>query len=174
MILIKIDRSTIKRNPHAGETRFRIKGPGKATFVCHGSLPDELKDKAMVTDYDEIQPNLFLTSGQVLNPDDGVEFMKEFMKLRPGVQFNLNVENGWTWQSCLPQAEYFYKFENPIMECENGCKVRFDDIERDWAEDGEGNEVEFERCNICRETNTFPPWIYEKISDVPDEFKRKT
>lgn len=155
MKIIKIDRSTIKKNSNAGSTRSYLQGPYHATFAIESDdIPAWLlKAPFYPTEWSEREMRGEI-SGKI------TEEMIEKFKTVKGLTVNIHREP--IVIDHFPEADYFYEYKETKLKCKF-CKnkIDVDDIEEDWLDD-----IPVMVCPVCRHINTFPDYKYEKIGDV--------
>ncbi|MFT3750945.1 MAG: hypothetical protein QM768_21710 [Agriterribacter sp.] len=159
MKLIKIIRSSIRKNPNGGSTRSIVPGCKTIRFRLEGQLPEHIlsDDYIIVT----CQSSDF-TEGYLINEDK----IPEMLKLK---NCEIEVDNNHKVIRHLPEPAYLYEYENPILKCDN-CKgdVHLKDIEYDY--DSEGNP--FTMCPGCHTLSSFEEVEFERIEEVIKELKK--
>lgn len=156
--LVKIIRSSIKKNPDAGKTATRIYGPREITFEIKGEIPEYLKDEenCVVTTWSD---NPKWCKGLLYN-DDLVERLLSEKKSFITINDNKNIST----VSHAPEPQYLYSYENTQIEC-NNChnKIHVKEIIQDCNDDGC-----YDECPICSHVDTFR-YRHENIEDVIKE-----
>jgi hypothetical protein len=154
MPLIRIDRSSIKKNPDAGNEFTTIAHPAEATFEYEGEWPAEIKDGQDVYITEYCLPHY---GGDIIPPIDKIK-LKRLFEL--GFKVNLSREVQ-TFQH-LPAPDYLYQYENPLVTCSE-CQHTFpvNEIE---TEDYDG--IYFNQCPHCSAVDSFGEIVYEKIEDA--------
>lgn len=160
MIKILIDPASIKRNPNAGNTSVRVKGPTIATFQFNGTgrIPHHLLDKVEITGWLDHPDEKYgyHQSGYIINPSD-VELL-----LKEATGISIKIDNNVQVYPCMPESEYLYKHTIAFVPCNNcGKEVLDRDIKEDC--DDEGNS--FLVCENCGEIDTFD-YTYEHIEEA--------
>jgi len=161
MKIIKIDRTSIKRNPNAGSTRTYLQGLKDTSFkIKSGKIPKWLlKDPFYPTDQ-RIENNIVIElEGKINGPI--TDKMIEKFKTVKGLSINILCEP--IIIDHFPEPDYLFEYEKTKLKCKH-CKnkVDVDAIETDWIMD----EYEVEICPICQQENTFPKYKYEKIENA--------
>jgi hypothetical protein len=162
MVLVKIDRRTIKENPNAGRTDYHISGPTEITVTYNGEMPEKWSKLFMVTEKS-------IDSGQIVTVWTGVGLVtpNDIKKLqRDNNTINVNTRRDYqTVYSRTPEPDYLYKYTNPFITCSRCLKyVRFKSIIQEYIED----LGHFDECPYCHENNTFD-YQLEKIEDAIKE-----
>ena len=119
MILIKIDRDSIKGNPKAGSTTTMVSGPVEITFEYQGPLPSKLEDdkNAIITEWSTDEQGQRWYNGYITNHNLVEELSKDK---------NISITQSRT-QTVLnhpPISAYFYKYKNTKVKC-NECGHEF-------------------------------------------------
>lgn len=157
--IIKINKSSIKKNPKAGQTIYSVPGMQSIEYEYKGGiLPEELCDGKNGVLHTNDGNSYF---GIIL--DDG--FLEEFIKRIPKTDsFTANYsENIETIRTVIPAPKDLYKYEDTVVAC-NKC----------------GNEViwheipligDFDALGYCPECNAIGSFDYEfeSISDCKKE-----
>jgi hypothetical protein len=155
MIIVKIDRDTIKKNPNAGNTRTYLQGQKEASFKIESdNIPEWLyKEPFFSTQWSEEE-----LEGTINGPI--TDEMIEKIKTVKGLSINIKCEP--IVIDHFPEPDYFYNYEQTTIKC-NHCKnkIDVDEIEEDWEDD-----YCMQVCPVCEYFNTFPEYKYEKIEDV--------
>jgi hypothetical protein len=161
MTLIKINRSSIRKNPdyHLNGVTQYLPGPIAITGVCIGEVPESVKDKVVITsteihsDKPTVYELHFNGSPEELVTDERIKW-------------NFNQEHiEFTTRS---NPEYLYEYvEPPLVKCSNcGKEVTIKEAMQELNSD-----EEYEVCPNCYEYNTFDI-KYERISEVINELKQ--
>lgn len=160
--LIKIKRSSIKKNPDAYTQSYHLVGSTEATGTYKGQLPKWLNDKVIIT------------SGSY-PVDNETEFEFVFttavdkdtvQRISKDKNATLTITNNYVDVQCGPQSKYLYQYTNPLIQCDNcNSKVRFKDIKTDYIHDSDGDEHNVDKCPICGDIDTFD-YKYESIQDA--------
>lgn len=165
MTTVKIDRSTIKKNPKAGNTVTTHQGMKEISFEINGKYPSSIEaDEDII--FNEWSSDY--ARGVITNPSK-IDLIRNL----PGASISVQTEKIETYH--LPAPEYLFKYENPTVEC-NRCKskVHVNDIETEWFGGGEDyDEYEVTYCPVCHETGTFEEISYESIDDALKEGSAK-
>lgn len=167
MILIKIDRKSIRKNPNAGRTQQKVAGARNTTFTCKGKLPGYLKDKdnIVITGW-SIRDGIkeyegIITDESIIEKIYDNEYYKENGK-------NISIETTQDWHTVTfpPEPEYFYKYKDTKVKCKE-CKHEFmsdefKEFEIDWDDNYSHTITGCPKCENwdCCDIN------YEKIEDV--------
>lgn len=154
---IKIDRSSIKKNPNAGSTVSYIQGKDCATFTVKGELPDCLsvgKNCIIIS----LQENKYekIYHGRLIS--EGV--IDELIKLK-----NVLVERHFTNMPIYhdPIPEYSFEYENVEVICEY-CHQRF--MSDDFLIEDDGDYFTYNGCPKCGAYDCCGHVTYEKIEEV--------
>ena len=166
-VIVKIKKSSIRKNPNAGRTQTTISRGIDIEFRLNGvrQLPDFLKgnERSCVT-------SQAFSTGPLDHESTWIKgFLLDHTKLEElqnlkgaEVTFHHNTE---TFRH-QPEPEYFYEYQNPKVECSHcHSKVHVKDIIDDWEFDGE-DEYPFIECPICGYRDTFPEIRYESITEA--------
>jgi hypothetical protein len=169
MILIKIDRDSIKRNPRAGATFSWFHGARSVTFEINGGgrIPVDLIDKVIITEWLGFGlPEMAVAlRGHIINPDDALLFIAI-----PGI--SITVDNGLEKVSHLPQPEWLFEYENTGIRCDScGSVVKVEDIESDSFYDGDDDNFIDQICPVCKAQDSFGDIEYESISEAVKDVK---
>lgn len=160
MKIIRIDRSTIKKNPNAGNTQTVIEGSKEVLFSVESyDIPDIVrKEPFIITSFIEENGKLTNCSG-VINGPLTPEQLSEWLTIKG---FTVTIRNNTEVINHMPEPEYLYEYEDKEIKCKK-CKnmINIDDIEHDEFED-----TPVKICPICQHFDTFPEYRYEKISEV--------
>lgn len=155
MELVRIDRSTVKKNPNAGSVNMWIPGDTTITFEYSGkNLPDILKDE---------------NNAYILYRGENV-YRGELLKMPSADRLNaaletcdgvLSIEENrsvQTFRRMGPETGWLFEYEDTSVTCGDcGEKVRHVEIVRD--------EYDEEECPLCGGVGTFD-FKYEDICDV--------
>lgn len=147
--IIKIKRSSIKKNPYAGRTIYYSEGPWHFTGNYRGAeMPQWLSNITEITSFDGFEYGFTFLSPPT------PEIMEKIKKEK-----NLTVEGNRElnqFESTLPEPKYKFKYHNPKIEC-SGCDtlVRYEDIESGYFFDSDGDEHNADKCPVCGELNSF-------------------
>jgi len=151
---INILKASIRRNPNAGKTLTVV--PGRLEIKCTytGKIPDYLKDLIQITtqrrSFDKTE-SVFYWIGEVppqLLQDKNcrIEYKQEYIE-----------------HHHLPDPDYFFKYENPLIECsECKKKSRFEIIENDWVTD----DCQVYICPNCESTDGYPEFEFQSIAEA--------
>src|ERR1700741_1694873 len=129
MILVKIKRDSVKKNPNAGSVRTAVPTAWRAEFEYNGDISDMkiLFDKAGITiaSWDvNSNPNLFDTmithidhstpkvEGEINSPDAVDKLIKSGIK---GLKVVQNFDHQVIYHR--PEPKYLFEYENPIVMC---------------------------------------------------------
>lgn len=167
--LIKIKRSSIKRNPHAFSTETPISLRPEYTFKYEGYNPPKwIYSKDVSIDSHEliglIEWKLDVITGRIFDRELFERLYKiEIQNREKGKYSGLNLtytQNSRIFHH-MPEPEYLYEYKNTKIKCsECHSLVRVNKIQSDEIDD---NLVDV--CPICGGINTFD-FKYEKISDA--------
>lgn len=152
MTLIKIDRSSIRKNPKAGETVTYLPGTIELTGEYAGAIPAYYLHRLIITSIvGEIQ--YFIANG---DPADIMPMLKEDKRA------SITITNNAIRYEHAPEPSYLYNYENTPVEC-SACKnmVNQESIISEWSSEG----AHYYQCPLCYETNTFD-LRYETIQEA--------
>lgn len=161
MTLIEIDKSTIVKNPNAGQTRSYLPGMLETTGVCYGELPAWLKDSVEIS-------SMRVEDGELVETEfyfnDTLERRHiEAVKVCRKPRIQITCERQYiTCDSAFSEPSHKYKYLNTPVECDNcGKKVPYNsiDTEDDW--EGYTHDV----CPYCKDIDTFE-YKLQSITDV--------
>jgi hypothetical protein len=162
MKTIKIDRSTIEKNPNVGNTRTYLQGNSHATFEIESEeIPQWLSEEpfyptewSLESDSNGMNSMKGEISGMI------TEEMIEKFKITKGLHVNISKEP--IVIDHMPEPDYLYEYEETTLKCKHcKSKVNGDDIETDWEDD-----YPIKVCPVCRRIDSFPEYRYEKIEDA--------
>lgn len=165
--LIKIDRESIRPNPHAGETSKRFAGPLECSFELKSSVPfpSEWLEKAIITEqeFSNLSGGETSIKGILLNPDDMEQFQVELSKV--GI-LTVRSETNFKIMSHAPEPKLLYEYEKTNVQCTK-CRemIWWEEIDHEETPDGESL---YTVCPNCGAANTFD-YELEKIEDVIKE-----
>ncbi len=174
-IIVKIDRSTIRKNPDAGNTQSHILREIIYLFNFLGSKkPRWMKEKdgVFLESGEQISGKSIsagtglILKGRITNEELFRKLLhliekKDYKKI--GGELTLSAEHKYDTINHAPSPEYLYDYEKTFIKCSN-CKkeIEVNHVVVDYIDD----EVCVEICPKCHEYNTFPKYVYEKISEV--------
>lgn len=167
MKLVKIKRSSIKKNPDAFRTYYDIPSQWEITGRYIGDkLPKWIDSVSVITSHSMPMIGEQEYEFQVVKPVtkkffDRIE--KASGKERLFIEMKRDIQR---MESMFPEPAYKYEYTNPLIEC-NGChnNVRLKNIQTDYIFDSDGEEYNTDKCPKCGELNSFD-YQYEKINDV--------
>jgi|GEM_PF-3937252 hypothetical protein len=154
MVIVKVNRKSIQKNPYAGATTsYRWHGV-KTTFktICTEHELIELNNTKGVHIFSERR-----SENEMVDIDGCIDDPKyDFTKL-PG-SWTVDSKKDIETINHLPISEYSYKYENPLIEC-NVCKnkVKLSEIKLEYNYDNT-----YEICPICESVYSFD-YKYEDI-----------
>lgn len=173
-ILVKIDRSSVVKNPDAGKTRTTILQGQRITFEYTGKeLPEYLPDIDIMDLMNQPSRDYVVTElgndgkkyslrGRIFNSD--CDFAKSMKKDRRAVMY---MDNDFIHYDHLPLDKYLYKYENTQLKCEEcGKIVNYDDIDQDCDDD---SGYCYDECPVCHAHDSFGDIDLEKIEEVVKE-----
>jgi DNA-directed RNA polymerase subunit RPC12/RpoP len=142
--LIKIKRSSIRKNPNAGNEVTLIPMGWDVKFTTNLSfnkLPEWIQDSIFNHTFNSMEITSLtsttgIINGVLANPNK-INKMIEFAKSVKGENyFTINANREINTFYHRPEPEYFYSYENPKVKCANCHKlVNVNDIEEDEMED---------------------------------------
>lgn len=165
--IIKINKSTIKKNPHAGQTVYGIPGIQSMEYEYEGNiLPKELNDGIHGVLIKTI-PHIISTDSSCLPKNNfyfGIiidnSFLEDFAQHIPKEDsftaiYNAGIE---TVKTSEPAPQYLYKYEDTLVLCNNcGHQLIWNQMPlNDWGE---------EYCLKCHEIDSFD-YEFEAIEDL--------
>lgn len=156
MKIIKIDKSTIRKNPNAGNTVTYMDGLKECSFEINGDIPEFINHPPFfIQEWVEENNKLISVSGLVNGPME-----QRFLDEAPNLKINIHQEPIKVEHH--PEPDYFFDYEETYLKC-NNCKnkVEVDDIEADWVSD----EYEIKICPKCGSENSFPEYRFQKLSE---------
>lgn len=167
--IIKINKSSIKKNPKAGQTIYSVPGMKSIEYEYKGGiLPEELcdgKHAVLVTLIPAINStdSSSITKGNCyfgIILDDG--FLVKFIKRIPKtdmfkVNYRTEIE---TIETPKPAPKYLYKYEDAVVTC-NEClnEIKWNEIPLS----GDFNDLEY--CPKCNAISSFD-YEFESIADL--------
>ena len=166
MIVIKIDRKTIRKNPNAGNTLTLIPGRKEVTFVLplykDQKEPDVLMHPSIIITDVEFVDGVKIICGQIC--EKLTTLLMEELNACKDIKIDINRDINKIEH--FPEAEYFYEYEKIKIKCEH-CGEWVDPhlIERD--EFDEYNN--FSICPFCETINSFPEFRYEIFSEIREQ-----
>lgn len=160
MILIKIDRKSIKKNPNAGNTVTRIRGHREATFTVTGELPDYLEE----------DKNMYVSSWTLTAGSNDIDIRNcalidfdifDKLSKEPNVT-NLQMTQSGEAFHHAPEPKHHYKHKDTQVQCCD-CKEKFkrSKLESQSYDSDYSNTV----CPKCGEWDCVN-LKYEKIEDA--------
>ncbi len=166
IMIVKIDRTTIRKNPDRGQRFITVAGTRTATFECEGKLPEQLRPLCDIMEWKGPEGDESWCSGYIVDPST----WEEFIKVKNGPKITVKVDNAMERIPCMPGPELLYSYENPVIPCENcGSGVPVKDVDFEWI--GYEDEVRVSVCPHCKAMNSFGEIEFEDIYDMPDEDK---
>lgn len=165
--IIKIDRSTVKRNPRAGATQSHVFN-GETILFDYAVVKKEYFDKLKSLESEDRCIHITkwgqLTGSNLFSASGILESVTAIGKL-PQEGLIIGIEKHVQAVNHLPESFFLFSYELTKVACSQ-CKsmVSVSTIESD--EDYHGNYFEF--CPVCEYTNTFD-YKYEDIYTVAKE-----
>jgi hypothetical protein len=155
VMLVKIDRDSIKKNPNAGNDKIQVSGPWHIDFVITGDVPDFLIEDVNCY-FKSYNSKTKETEGALIDftlKDKLLELKHVTVHERREIQTHYH----------SPEKEWLYNYENPLVECKECCAlVPVNDIKTDSFDD----DIEFDICPKCSGADTFEEIKYENINDI--------
>jgi hypothetical protein len=169
MKIIKIDKSTIKRNPNAGSTQTIIKGPTEAMFKIEGShIPKWIyKEPFIITEEErELVASKSKSKSAIIKRISGVingPITSDQLGNWKNHNLTININFNHQVIDHFPEPDYFFNYKETYLKCKH-CKnkVEIDEIETDWIND----EYEVKICLICKAENSFPKYKYQTLKEI--------
>jgi hypothetical protein len=157
MRIIKIDRSSIKKNENAGSTTTKVAAHWTYEVELKSLPPSELiaEKGAFIKriSYRDMEHGVdtpMIDSCTVVINDP--KLIEEFAKLPDAI---IKQENNYVDFKHSPIPKYSFDYENSEIECDScGAKVKREDIISDVAGDWY-YEFSYEECPHCGEIDTF-------------------
>ena len=157
MILIKIDKKTIRKNPNAGSTVTYISRGCSAEFEIKGHIPKFIHKSPFYIEEWKKEDGIFTyVRGKIIGA-------VEQKHLDKAPNLHVTIHNDIVTINHLPEPDYFFSYKETYLECKH-CKNKVevnDEIELDWED---GYEVNF--CPICKAENPFPKYRFQTIEEV--------
>lgn len=163
MILIKIDRDSIKKNPNAGNTRTSIAGRVYYRFEFQGDIEDEFKSDGLVVTSWEKDLDSMITEGYVKDEETFKELIARF---NGDHRLSTNIEQDIKTLDHFPESEYLYEWAKETKVKCNKCGKEYlldNLIIKEYEESGD----EYAYCP--EDWNYLGRIEYEDISDVEKE-----
>ena len=161
--LIKIDRSTIRRNPDAGRTEWTVAGPSRATVRTAG-ITYESAGELTLHDH-AIEGDFIVTESLNGAAIPGTTEHKQFTHGSAGVTIRIqrDVE---TIRTARPAPTWLYQYEPTPVTCRN-CGQTFpaSELEQDSFFNGEDDIPVYNICPRCQAPECCEV-EYEKIEDA--------
>src|SRR5687767_11092132 len=111
MEIIKIKRSSIRKNPDAGRTSYDYPAGTTVTGTIKGVIPNWLKDQILVTSTMMIMGDDPEIEFHVIGPID-IDLIKRITKIKGA---SISVEYHYNhFESMFPEPEYKYDYYNPL------------------------------------------------------------
>jgi phage FluMu protein Com len=151
--IVRIDRSSIKRNPNAGNTITFMPGLISVTFTFAGKPP-----KFMFK-----EPFVILETRNVNNEIVEVKGILNAMPKQVGYPgLVINVDRELRSIEHRPEPNYFYRYELTKVKCDE-CGFEINTVELPFYYDDDG--YEYCTCPRCKEMNSFPEIEYEELTN---------
>jgi hypothetical protein len=167
MVLVKIIRESIKKNPDAGKTYTRLHIGNETSFEVKGKVPELLMNEevAIITEWEEKEDGVYNAKGFIEDPDSVQEILSTLQKeSSKDYSVSINTKSNYQEIPHNPLPKYLYKYENPEIECsECKSKVFYSDIERDCDDEYGCYDV----CPVCQAHDSFD-FDLENINDVKE------
>lgn len=157
-MIVTINRSSIKKNPNAGNTR--LYGPSRQgiDFEIKGQWPDILKDGENCYIKSETWGEEKTYHGSLFNDDLVHELLT---KKGLSIKISNNIQR--EYYNIRPEESHLFTYNPFEIKCEAcGKSSHPQDIETDYDDEGYRYIV----CPKCKEINSFEKVTYEKIEDV--------
>jgi hypothetical protein len=155
MKVVKILQDTIRKNPDAGRTSFRVPINQEVRFIIKDKLPSYLIDGKNVHITDQIFSSESETyKGILIDPSLSEQLLKDGAQVDWSQDFQIV-------RHLIPEPEYLYEYDNPTIKCNGGHEVPLNDIMEDCDDNGC-----WLTCPVCSEIDSFEEFRYEKISEA--------
>jgi len=165
--IIKIDRKTIKRNPHAGQTDYLVPGPSYTEFSfssCNAMIETivaKLEEKEVLRvvghrlSFDE--NNVMERFYEAMSDMGGDELKKILNKVGINNAQIIQHSNPQRIRSLIPEPDYLYSYKPTKVKCQScGKKVYPEDLLADAVPQGDGEEAwSNEICPKCGAWDAF-------------------
>jgi hypothetical protein len=154
MEIIKIKRSTIRKNPDYGMDGVAkyIPGPVEISIKHKGDIPKRILKHCLV-----VSQSFPITSDaerELMLLKNDKKIIEWFVNSgRSQVEVTANQID----VTCKDNGpEYYYEYKNQFVTCNNcGSKVRFNEIKNGYVIDEYGEEHNADKCPICNEFDSF-------------------
>lgn len=156
MILIKIDKKTIRKNPNAGSTITYLSVGCNVEFEIEGNIPEFIhKSPFYIEEWEKVNGIFTYIRGKII----GAVEQKYLDKAH---NLHLIIHNDIITINHLPEPNYFFSYKKTYLECKN-CKTKIEvnQIENDYEKD-----YLIQICPVCNAMNSFPEYKYQTIEEV--------
>lgn len=156
MILIKIDKKTIRKNPNAGSTVSYISNGYSAEFEIEGHIPKFIHKPPFYIEEWKKEDGIFTyVRGKIIGA-------VEQRHLDKAPNLHLIIHNDIITINHLPEPDYFFSYKETYLECKHcGSKIEIDQIVTDYEDD-----YQIQICPACNAMNSFPKYKYQTIEEV--------
>ena len=166
MVLIKIDRKSIRKNSNVERTQQKVTGARNTTFICKGELPVYMKDgENIVIKKWSIESGIKEYKGIIID-ESIIEKLCEGNPKKNKWEISVETTKGWNTVTFPPETRYFYKYKNTKVECsECGYEFmsnEFREFEINWDDDFSSTVTGCPECNAWDCCNI----KYEHIEEI--------
>lgn len=161
MKIIKINKTTIRKNPNAGNTVTYINRGSSASFKIEGNVPKFINKPPFFVEEWRIDNNkMVYASGKINGVID-----QTFIDKAPNLQITMYNDIETIYHQ--PEPDYLYEYKETYLRCSH-CKnkVDVDEIQTDWVDD----EYEITVCPVCEAENSFREYRFQQFSELKWEF----
>ena len=153
---INILKSSIKKNPNAGNVTTQVPGKRIIRGTYYGVLPDHLKGDNIVILNPTISVDGLVTQFQIIG-----ELPKSIFKDKNA---ELEAYNDIITIVHVPEPAYLFEYENPLVKCsECGFETPFTNTQ---DADDHGSIYS---CPNCHSTGGYPHFEFQKISEAIEQ-----
>lgn len=168
MVLIKIDRRSIKKNPNGGSHIVTMKGIRQAFFTYEGDEVPKQYLKHFIVYQSQKYHGSPATHKLMSFKPIRIQTFKALSKDKSVFELRIEHEHQ-SFSTREPQPEYFFKYLDSKVECsECHAQIKKSDIDDDYIINEDGDEVFAEICPKCSAHGSFE-YEFEKIQDVLKE-----
>ena len=167
-MFIKIDRSSIKPNPRAGQTATILKGAASASIIVRGEHAFFNTDEFVWVEKGFEPGTQIPVITYLLEKPFELQNILERAKAQ-GIKAAGEFKQDHETHHHEPIAPYTYRYDFPLISCpECGDSYSLKEVQFDYDDDG--NQISYcPSCNNILEMD----FTYENINDVIKELKNK-
>lgn len=167
MVLVRINRRTIKKNKDAGRTLSMIPLQRELKFITDKKVPPKfLKDNLCVLVEQNFESDKKPVSTYATTDSSIIKSLFDWAKKTAGDGLlQLEINQDYQRVDHEPIPEYSFRYCNPIVKCKH-CqkKSRLSEID-DYDDEYNDGTI----CPKCGNHNSFGEIKYEKITDISIE-----